>query len=44
MGLFDADDVVPLITYDGTAYRVHEETMAFLSEVRTPIATISIAG
>ena len=44
MGLFDADDVVPLITFDGTAYRVHEETMAFLSEVRTPIATISIAG
>ena len=44
MALFEADDVVPLITHDGAAYRVDAEAAAFLQTVRTPVALVSIAG
>ena len=44
MALFEADDVVPLISHDGTAYRVDPAAAAFLQGVRTPIALVSIAG
>lgn len=42
--LFDTDDVVPLISHDGTAYREHPETVAFLNTIDTPVAFVSIAG
>lgn len=45
-GFFDADagDVIPLITFDGLKYAVSEEAVSFLDTIRTPIATVSIAG
>lgn len=44
MGLFDSDDVVPLITFDGRTYEVNPDAVNHLSAITTPIATVSIAG
>lgn len=44
MSLFDDDDVVPLVTFDGARYAVHPDAVSFLRQVQTPIAVVSIAG
>ena len=44
MSLFEVDDVVPLITHNGSTYSVDHDTMTFLSTVCTPIAIVSVAG
>lgn len=44
MSLFEQDDVVPLVTHDGAEYRVDADAVAFLREVRTPVALVAIAG
>lgn len=43
MDWFD-NDVVPLIAFDGRRYALNQDAAAFLAEVKTPIAIVSIAG
>lgn len=46
MGFFDGteNEVLPLITHDGSSYQVNPDAVAYLETITTPIATVSVVG